>query len=925
MSNHHEDDPEQPEDDATTHIFPTEDRHVLNEQSESAEAAQSSLKLPGFKVIRELGRGGMGQVFLARQIEPVERDVAIKLIQKRIRNALNEQRFQVERQALAEMHHPAIAQIFEAGTNPDGFPYFAMEYVPGQPLVIFANHERLDIKQRLELFIRICQGVSHAHQKGIIHRDLKPANILVSRVDDVPSPKIIDFGIAGAAESARDRRSQSTTGTPVYMAPELFDENASVDTRSDIYSLGVIFYELLTDHRPHRSSLFKNTDTAIILQNLVEKPALPPSRLLSTYQDSLGQIADLRQVTPRRLERKLTGDLDAIALKAINPDPDQRYASVSALAEDVRNHLERKPVLAMGQARGYRFRRFLARNAIAVSSLSLIMLALAIGLTAAVLGMMEAQRQQQIAEDRSLELEKMIAFQQSMLGDLEPRRLGEGFVERLRRQYAQSFDHRVDDQAREAGIEAFDVAVGQINPTDLAQDLIDEFMLRRAVTNIETDFADEPLLQADLYQSVRDVYVNAGMIELSLPLAGRIVDLRLAALGPSSARTLDARQVYFRLLSRAGQFETAGAELEQILTHMDRDDPEQLSLRHNAWDSRANLLINTGQHEPALEVAIENVERAERELGPHHEFTVLTLNTLGYVYARSGELELALKYFQESADRARGHFDPGESAYYSALLNVGAALSGLNRSEEALVAEQEVFEILSTKFGRRHMSTIRVMNNMVMTRMDLGQFEEAEALMLEILALGRETYGLHNPTTLHLQHSLGQLYVRTGEFDRALPELTEVIIWRERLLGEDHPETMRSRHVLARTHLGLGEIEQALDLAIKVHDQHLAHFGSDHHTVNGDRWLLIDIYQQIGNHAEEARWRDELLRSRIRGDRLAEASSLDNAIRLLEIRLEHEQTEQARELTEIIQQTLSQAGPEFEAQRQAFESLIAPQ
>ncbi|MFW5816202.1 MAG: serine/threonine-protein kinase, partial [Wenzhouxiangella sp.] len=223
------------------------------------------LELERYELVRELGRGGMGLVFLARQTEPVERAVALKLVRRRVLNPSNLARFEVERQALAQMQHPAIAQVFDAGTTSEGYPYFAMEYVDGVPLDAYCRDHRLALPERLELFGRICQGVQHAHQKGIIHRDLKPANILVTRVDGQAVPKIIDFGIAvTAAESAERQRRRTraeTIGTPEYMSPEQFRHpHAAIDTRSDVYSLGVILHELLVEEPPLGRERFSRTD-----------------------------------------------------------------------------------------------------------------------------------------------------------------------------------------------------------------------------------------------------------------------------------------------------------------------------------------------------------------------------------------------------------------------------------------------------------------------------------------------------------------------------------------------------------------------------------------------------------------------------------------------------------------------------------------
>ncbi|MBS3744758.1 MAG: serine/threonine protein kinase [Wenzhouxiangellaceae bacterium] len=884
------------------------------------ETGDAELKLPGYKVLQQLGSGGMGMVFLARQLEPVDRQVAVKLIQHRIRNPASEVHFLVERQALAQMQHPAIAQIFEAGTNPDGFPYFAMEYVPGEPLLEFCDQHRLDIHARLDLFVRICHGVSHAHQKGIVHRDLKPSNILVSMIDGVPRPKIIDFGIAVAETSARDRRRQNSAGTPVYMSPELFDDSASIDTRADIYSLGIILCELLCDQRPHAGTLFKQTETTLIFQALCERPPASPSDLLLHAGKNTDRIAQQRSTTPGRLARRFKGDLDAITLKAVAAKREHRYASALELADDIGNHLQCKPVRAMGDGRGYRLRRFMARNAWGVAATAVIIVALATGMAFALAGLNQARTQQQIAEARTQELERMVAFQQSMLGDLDPRQLGEGFVERLRDQYAQSFDYTASDETVGAGVQAFETAVGRINPTDLAQDLMDDFMLQRAVAKIRQDFADQPRLQADLYQTVRAVYDNAGMIDSALPLAERIVDLRKDALGPNSTKTLHARQQYFRLLSDSGDFEAAGVQLDEILARMDADDPGQLDLRHDAWDSLANLLVNTGENGQALETALENLERAERELGRHHANTVRALNTIGYVHALSGDFEPALEFFRESADRARENFEPSDEPYYSARLNVGAALGALGRYEEALETEREVSEILSAKYGRRNASTLRVLNNMALTLTDLERFDAAASLLREILELGRETWGVNSPVTLGIQQSLAGVYMRTEQADRALPLYQSTAEWRERMLGADHPETLDALHDGARAHLELDQHQRARTLARRAYDIGLE---NDDPGVLSSIELLADISSQTGSRADEIRWRVRLL-ERLEADNkdFTAPENVASNIRLLELMLSRSPATEAEELAAVIEAQLQQGDEALDPARARYRRLV---
>lgn len=305
-------------------------------------------ELERFKLVQKLGQGGMGVVFLAHQTHPVERSVALKLIRSRVQNPTNLARFEVERQALAQMNHPAIAQVYDAGTTVGGQPWFAMEYVDGQRLDTFCREQKLTLDERLELFVRICLGVQHAHQRGIIHRDLKPANILVRRVDGVAMPKIIDFGIATASLEASPSgdSNRDVVGTPQYMSPEQFDlDHVGVDNRSDVYSLGVILYELLTDSLPIDDPKAQSADSEQMRAMLASQPRPPyPSSRVSAEQAFCEIVARRRRIHPRRLARRLRGDLDAIALKALGSDRDQRYASPQDLADDIVNARQFRPV-----------------------------------------------------------------------------------------------------------------------------------------------------------------------------------------------------------------------------------------------------------------------------------------------------------------------------------------------------------------------------------------------------------------------------------------------------------------------------------------------------------------------------------------------------------------------------------------------------
>ena len=367
------------------------------------ERATGGRRLGPYRLIETLGSGGMGEVWWAEQLEPVRRDVAIKLIKPDLGGRQVATRFESERQALALMSHSNIARVFDGGTTEDGNPYFVMELVRGESITSFCDSQRLETEARLRLFMEVCDGVQHAHQKGIIHRDLKPSNIVVTLEGDRPLPKIIDFGVAKAllqplVGDATTTRQGTTVGTPAYMSPEQADPSIfDVDTRSDVYSLGVLLYELLVGVRPIELETGEGVISASWQQSLREQQPKRPSTRLSALGIDQSELAKKRRTDITSLRRKLRGDLDWIVMKALEKERHRRYGSAAELAADISRHLEDEPVLASPPSATYRLRKFVRRHSIAVAAGALVLLTL-IG---AVIGTSIALRRAQLAEARA--------------------------------------------------------------------------------------------------------------------------------------------------------------------------------------------------------------------------------------------------------------------------------------------------------------------------------------------------------------------------------------------------------------------------------------------------------------------------------------------------------------------------------------------
>ena len=412
---------------------------LLSAHEQAGEFLQSTVALPipnapvekpgdrigRYKLLEQIGEGGFGVVWMAEQEEPVRRRVALKIIKLGMDTQEVVARFEAERQALAMMDHPGIASVFDGGATDTGRPYFVMELVKGVPITNYCDANKLSTRERLELFIKVCQAVQHAHQKGVIHRDLKPTNILVTVKDDRPVPKVIDFGVAKATQARLTEKTLFTQfrqwiGTPAYMSPEQTGlASLDVDTRSDVYSLGVLLYELLTGRTPFDTQKLLEKGYEAVMQTIrEEEPPKPSTRLGTLAVEELGAVAARRGSEPARLSRLVRGDLDWIVMKALEKDRRCRYETPAAFAQDVLRHLQNEAVLAVAPNLGYSLLKFVRRHRVAVI-LAAVLAALMVSVAMAGLFALQARHAQQrrVAEQREAVLER--AWLSSWSGDFQ--------------------------------------------------------------------------------------------------------------------------------------------------------------------------------------------------------------------------------------------------------------------------------------------------------------------------------------------------------------------------------------------------------------------------------------------------------------------------------------------------------------------------
>jgi tetratricopeptide (TPR) repeat protein len=738
-----------------------------------------------------LGRGGMGEVYRAMQLEPFVRTVAVKLIRDQRLGARQLALFEVERQVLAQMSHPAIAHIHDAGATADGQPWFAMEFIEGLPLTQWCDREQLGLRERLALFVRVCRGVQHAHQKGVIHRDLKPGNILVTAVDGQAQPKIIDFGIAAAAVRCLSEPSGERLGTPDYMSPEQSDDEAiDVDTRSDVYSLGIVLHELLVGRRPGTPASLAGTRDGTV--------SLPSAALLRETADERGRLAALRGTPPTRLLEALRHDLDWVVAKATRRDRNERYDTAALLADDIERFLQHRPLAAVPPSRAYSAARFVRRHRLGFAAASAVLLALLGGLGASLYGFWQADQQRRIAEQRTAELGQVAAFQQAMLEDIDLPAMGARLAslqrDQLERALARS---EPDPAARAAALADFERALVATSPSETARQLIGEDVLTRALAAIERDFAAQPLLAADLRQTIGEVYEALGLFERARATLEPLVAERTASVGAADPRTLKAQQALGYVLNRLGRTADAETLLRSALATAEasqgQDGPQALQLGY----ALGLNLSDQGRAADAVAL-LERVAADSRARGDGRDEQSLTiLTTLAIARVRLGQRDQALADFQAVLDARRTALGNEHPDTISAIGNTGSILGMLGRYDEALVLQREALELATRVRGAEHPATLGDASNLGGTLMQLGEFDESVAILRSVLEARRRVLGADHSQTLRTMLNLAATLARVDRLDEAIALQRDLLERRERTLGPEHPDTLGAR-------LGLG-------------------------------------------------------------------------------------------------------------------------
>jgi eukaryotic-like serine/threonine-protein kinase len=638
-----------------------------------------------YRLIRSLGEGGMGAVFLAQQDAPVQRQVAIKVIRAPFVRAEDRIRFQAEQQAMARLQHPNVAQMFETGTTAEGYPFFVMELLEGEELTDYCDRRALSIEQRLALFISVCDGVQHAHQKSIVHRDLKPSNILIVEIDGRPVPKIIDFGIAKALDRPLVDSAAPTgdgiMGTPAYLSPEAVTGHArgDLDTRADVYALGLVLYKLLAGGQPYESDgmLFER------MLRIAHFDTPPPARFFaSRHEAERAVVAKQRSLTPAALDRLLRGDLALVVLKSIAKDRDRRYPSVSELQSDVRRFLAHEPVEASAPSTLARMRMFAVRHRGAVAATVLIALTLLGGIIARTI---EARRARQA--------------------------------------------HRQAELVTQFLVELFDEGIPHNGKGD---EVSMHDLLREGAKRIEGQLTDTPLARAKVLSAIGRALMHQGDDELAHRLLREALALQKQELGaddPAVAETLVELGV---LRQRYDLAEGERYLREAVRIRELRLGPADLWLANSLADL-ADVRRQQRQFADAEGLLLRSIAIREKALPPDDPLLAASLSGLGRVYRDAGKFEPAERYlFRALAIRVKAygpdHYVTSRS--YDSIAELRAAQQRWPEVEAFLRRDLAIVERVR---GADHKYTAWVRVDLAEALVRQGKEGEAQALLVRAL------------------------------------------------------------------------------------------------------------------------------------------------------------------------------------------------
>ncbi len=794
------------EDDPTSRDVTDFGDYVRSGPDEAAvEAFATPIRLGPYRILKRLGQGGMGTVYQAQQQTPIRREVAIKVIRTTVSSAAARHRFEAERQALARMTHPAIAQVYEAGDTPDGQPYIAMELVQGEPIDRYCDARGLSVEDRLRLVVAVCQGVQHAHQKGVLHRDIKPANILIAEPEGVPLPKLIDFGVAKLLDDGDAPMTELgvVVGTPSYVSPEALANREEIDTRTDVYALGVLLFELLVGSRPFGR---RGSSALAIFREISEKEAPTPSALWRGLQpEAQGERAALRGGTTAAVHlRRLRGDLDWIVARAMDRDRERRYDSAAALAADLERHLNHEPVEAGPPGRWYRLTKFVRRRRGTVVAASLLLLSLAAGVVARTAEARRANAAAAAAQRAAIEAEEVVDF----LVDL----------------FRQSDPH----QSLGASITARE-------------------MLDRGTAEIQDRLEGQPLPRARLLDTMGRVYEQLGLVAEGRPLLEEALQLREAHLPPDHPLVAASVQRLGHHHWLAGDYEAAEHLLERALALIRSEEAPDPARLASILDDLGSVYGARADFDRAEFVLREALQLRESTTGADSLATAASLDDFAVLYVDAGRPQEALEYSVRALEIRRHQLGANhpEVAVSSNTTAINYFL--LDRWDEGIALAEEALRIRRQVLPAGHPDLGQSLSNLGEAYLLAGRLELAEPPMREALAIWEAALGLEHRRVGVVVHNLGELALRRGDLDQADDSLRRAQTIFASALGLDHPTLAATLDSLGQVQRERGDLTAALALFRRALEIRQSRLPAESEVIRRNRRAVAELEELIAS------------------------------------------------------------------------------
>jgi serine/threonine-protein kinase len=787
------------------------------------DAPLTGKRVGPYRVLRRVGRGGTGSVYLAaRDDEEFQQRVALKVIRRGMATAEMLARFRSERQILASIDHPNIARLLDGGSTEDGLPYFVMEFIEGEPIHQYCDNNRIDLAGRIELFRAVCAAVQVAHQNLVVHRDLKPGNILVTADG---TPKLLDFGIAKMLNPELNADTHDPTMlelrvmTPEYASPEQMQGRA-VTTASDVYSLGVLLYELLAGHRPYKLGNLPLHEMEITV--CTAQPA-PPSEVVGLNSEEPGRDGGLREITPEsvararqstvdRLPRELSGDLDNIVLKALRKEPPRRYTSVEKLSDDLDNHLSGRPVDARPDTFGYRAGKFVRRHRVptAMTATALVFGFLLMGTIFLQSRRVAAERDR--AEQSAAQAVAVSDFLQDVLAAADP----------------------IEGMGRDVSVLA---------------------SMEAAVPRIAASFAAQPELEGAVRHTIGQTFARLGRFDEAEEQLRLALSTRRRTLGEDAVEIAETLNALGEVRYDRGDMDGAERFYDEALAMRVRIYGMQGAEVATSLDNLGNIYQERGDTDAAETAYRDALDMRRAALGPDHRDVAASLNNVATVLHDRGELEAAEVMYRESLAISRSMLGENHPEVATSMNNLAVLLHDRDKLEDAEPLYRESLRVARETLGSAHPGVVVNINNLASLLVEMERYEEAEALMLESLSISEAVWGAGDVQVADAHSQLGEVALERGQNLEAVGYFEAALNLLETKLPTDHPGIVLAQADKGVALTRLGRFAEAETCLLTAYNAFLKSYGPQDEDVLVFADWLADLYEGWGREVEAAAYR----------------------------------------------------------------------